>query len=126
MSELLTSVRSSFFHDVLGVRDAEARLEGKEGAYLLRESDVKPSMFILSYVKSSAVTHILIPNKNGKYIRQSLEDAVEMTADIIAASDIFTFFVPPPNSHPQDNSGSEAHDSEANKCYCCNFTSDNK
>ena len=126
MSELLASVRSSFFHDVLGFSDAEARLEGKEGAYLLRESDVKPSMFILSYVKSSAVSHILIPNKNGKYIRQSLEDAVEMTADIIAASDIFISFVPPPNSHPQDSSGSEAHDSEANKCYCCNFTSDNK
>ena len=74
MSELLTSVRSSFFHDVLGVSDAEARLEGKEGAvhykgaYLLRESDVKPSMFIHSYVKSRAVSHILIPN---------FEDAVE-------------------------------------------------
>ena len=80
MSELLASVKSSFFHDVLGVSDTEARLEGREGAYLLRESDVKPSMFILSYVKSSAVSHILIPNRNGKYIRQTLEDAVEMTA----------------------------------------------
>ena len=41
MSELLASVKRSFFHDVLGVSDAEARLEGREGAYLLRESDVK-------------------------------------------------------------------------------------
>ena len=125
MSELLASVKSSFFHDVLGVSDTEARLEGREGAYLLRESDVKPSMFILSYVKSSAVSHILIPNRNGKYIRQTLEDAVEMTADIIAASDIYTSFVPPPIP-PQDTSAGETHDFDANKCYCCNFKSNNK
>ena len=109
MSELLASVKGSFFHDVLIVSDAEARLEGREGAYLLQENDVKPSMFILSFVKSSAVSHILIPNKNGKYFRQTLEDAVVKTADIIAAPDIYTSSVPPPGS-PQDSSGSETHD----------------
>ena len=66
-------------------------------------------MFILSFVKSSAVSHILIPNKNGKYFRQTLEDAVVKTADIIAAPDIYTSSVPPPGS-PQDSSGSETHD----------------
>ena len=55
MSELLASVKRSFFHDVLGVSDAEAQLEGRDGAYLLRESDVKPRMYILSYVLSSSV-----------------------------------------------------------------------
>ena len=78
MSELLASIKRSFFHDILGVSDSEVRLEGRDGAYLLQESDVKPNMYILSYVLSSSVNHILIPNKNGKYIRQSLEDAVEM------------------------------------------------
>ena len=127
MSDLLASVKSSFFHDVLGVSNAEALLESKEGAYLLRESDVKPCMFILSYVKSSTVSHILIPNKNGKYFRQTLEDAVEMTADIIASSDIYTSPVPPPGSpQAQDCSGSETHDFDATKCYCCSFTSNNK
>ena len=125
MSELLASVKSSFFHDVLGVSDAEARLEGREGAYLLRESDVKPSMFILSFVRSSAVSHILIPNKNGKYFRQTLEDANEMSADIISASEIYTTSVPPPGS-PQDSSGSETHDFDSTKCYCCSFMSNNK
>ena len=125
MSELLASVKSSFFHDVLIVSDAEARLEGREGAYLLQENDVKPSMFILSFVKSSAVSHILIPNKNGKYFRQTLEDAVVKTADIIAAPDIYTSSVPPPGS-PQDSSGSETHDFDSTKCYCCSFSSNNK
>ena len=98
MSDLLDSVKRSFFHDVLGVSEAEARLEGKDGAYLFRESDVKPSMFILSYVQSSSVSHILVPNKNGKYLRQTLEDAVEMTADIIAATEILISPVPPSGS----------------------------
>ena len=52
MSELLTTVKSSFFHDVLGCRDSESRLEGREGAYLFRESDVKAGIFVISYVKN--------------------------------------------------------------------------
>ena len=86
MSELLDSVRRSFYHDVLSFRDAEARLEGREGAYLFRESDVKPGMFIISFVKDSSVSHILTPRKDGKYFRQSVEEAVDTAADIISAS----------------------------------------
>ena len=63
MSELLESVRRSFYHDILSFSDAEARLGGKE-----RESDVKTGMFIISYVKNSSVSHILTPRKDGKYI----------------------------------------------------------
>ena len=37
-SELLESVRRSFYHDILSFSDAKARLEGKE------ESDVKSRM----------------------------------------------------------------------------------
>ena len=51
MSELLESVRRSFYHDILSFSDAEARLEAKE-----RESDVKSGMFIISYVKNSSVS----------------------------------------------------------------------
>ena len=41
MSDLLQTVKSEYYHDVIGLREAESRLEGQEGAYLLRESDVK-------------------------------------------------------------------------------------
>ena len=71
MSESLESVRIDFYHNV-GYRDAKARLEGREGAYLFRESDVKAGMFIISYVKSSSVAHILIPKNAGKIFRRSL------------------------------------------------------
>ena len=67
MSELLESVRRSFYHDILSFSDAEARLEGKE-----MESDVKSVMFIISYVKNSSVSHILIPRKDGKYFIQTV------------------------------------------------------
>ena len=47
MSELLLqSVKQSYYHEVFSYRDAESRLEGREGAYLLRESDVKEGPFV--------------------------------------------------------------------------------
>ena len=96
MSDLLDLVKSSYYHNVLGYHDAEARLEGREGSYLFRESDVKKGMFIISYVRNSSVAHILTPTKNGKYIRQSLEEAVDIAADVIASSDSYQNPVPPP------------------------------
>ena len=51
MSDLLASVKRSFYHEVLSYSDAEQRLEGKNGGYLFRESNVKPGMFVLSYIK---------------------------------------------------------------------------
>ena len=46
MSDLLQSVKQSYYHEVLTYPDAESRLEGREGAYLLRESDVKEGPFV--------------------------------------------------------------------------------
>ena len=88
MSDLLASVKRSFYHEVLSYSDAEQRLEGKNGGYLFRESNVKPGMFILSYVRKSSVAHVLVPNKNRKFISQPLEEAVEIAADVIAASEL--------------------------------------
>ena len=66
MSELLASVQHSFYHDVRGSREAEARVKG-----LFRESDVKAGLFIISYVKNSSVSHLVTPDRNGKFIRQT-------------------------------------------------------
>ena len=128
MSDLLQTVKSEYYHDVIGLREAESRLEGREGAYLLRESDVKAGIFIISYVKSSSVSHILVPKKDGRFIRQSLEEAVDVAADIISSSDCFEHPVPPP-SPSRDNDGSRssdtsASDNEGSRCYCCSFKSD--
>ena len=128
MSELLSSVRSSFYHNVLCWRDAESRLEGKEGSYLFRESDIKAGLFIISYVKNSSVSHLVTPNKNGKLIRQTLEEAVDIVADIIACSDSFRYPVPPPSpgdAASSQSSGSANENDEA-RCYCCSFTTKNK
>ena len=112
MSDLLQSVKSSYYHDVLGYSDAEARLEGREGAYLFRESDVKPGLFIVSYVKSSSVTHILVPRNDGKYIRQSLEQAVDIASDIVASSDWFKHPIPPPSPSSSGSDESESSNSD--------------
>ena len=63
---LLASVKSSFFNDVLGCGDAESRLECRESAYLFRfrESDVK--------------TGLVTQKKNGKFVRQTLQEAVDI------------------------------------------------
>ena len=75
MNRQLQSVKIGYYHYVIGFSDAESRLEGrKEGSYLLRESEIKAGIFIISHVKSSSVTHIFAPRIDGRYIRQSLED----------------------------------------------------
>ena len=124
MSDLLQSVRREYYHDVIGFRDAESRLEGREGAYLLRESDIKAGLFIISHVKSSSVSHILVPNNDGKFARQSLEEAVEIAADIIASSDKLQHPVPPPGQNPDTSSASE--NDGGSRCYCCSFSHENK
>ena len=84
----------NFYRNVISLHD---------GWYLLCESDTKAGMFIISYVRSSSVTYILVPKNNGKYVRQSLDKAVERAPDIVSSADCFKHQVPPP-SHSQDNS----------------------
>ena len=119
-------MKRSFYHDILSFSDAEARLEakGNEGAYLFRESDVKSGMFIISYLKNSSVSHILTPRRDGKYFRQSVEEAIEVASDIISASQNYIHPVPPPSSQSSEKDG----DTERNdtRCYCCGFSSENK
>ena len=83
MSDILKSVTISYNHDVLGVGLAQERLQSfdKEGAYLFRESDVRPGVFILSSIKNSSILHLAVPKKNGKILRQTLEEAFEVVED---------------------------------------------
>ena len=128
MSELLLqSVKQSYYHEVLSYRDAESRLEGREGAYLLWESDVKQGLFVISYVKSSSVKRILVPNKDARYLRQSLEQAVDITADLIAASECH-HPIPPPSQISSRGTEREtsAGDNNRSRCYCCSFINETK
>ena len=85
MSDILTKVIRSYHHDVLSPSQAEERLRSfnTEGAYLLRESNVKTGIFVLSSLKASSVIHIAVPNKNGKFFGQTFEEACEVVDDII-------------------------------------------
>ena len=75
MSYILKSVTISYNHD--------ERLQSfdKEVAYLFRESDVRPGLFILSSIKNSSILHLAVPKKNGKILRQTLEEAFEVVED---------------------------------------------
>ena len=102
--------------------------EKRVTTYLFRESDVKAGPFIIPYVKNSSVSHLVTPNKNGKFIGQTLEEAVDIATDIIACSDSFHYPVPPPSpgdAASSQNSGSANENDEA-RCYCCSFTTKNK
>ena len=126
MSELLASVRRSFYHDVLGCREAESRLEGREGAYLFREADVKSGLFVISFVKNSSVSHLVTPNRDGKFIRQTLEEAVEIAADVLACSDSYRYPVPPSPGEASSQSSGCASESGKSRCYCCSYTTKDK
>ena len=66
MSDILKSVTISYNHDVLGVGLAQERLQSfdKEGAYLFRESNVRPGVFILSSIKNSSTSRAQNRSKN--------------------------------------------------------------
>ena len=103
MSDILSAVVRSYHHQVLGVSQAQERIRSfdKEGAYLLRESDVKAGLYVLSLLKASSVIHLAVPNKNGKFSTQTFEEAYEVVNDIVNSYDGFIHPVPvPSNSAP--------------------------
>ncbi len=49
-TNLASQTRPEQFRSIVGYSDAEARQEDQEGTYLFQESDVKPGLFIVSYM----------------------------------------------------------------------------
>ena len=54
----------SYYHGCLGVSEAERRLRdsGEDGAYLLRESDVRKGIFVISSINDASIAHFFPPN----------------------------------------------------------------
>ena len=127
MSDILKSVTISYNHDVLGVGLAQERLQSfdKEGAYLFRVSDVRPGVFILSSIKNSSILHLAVPKKNGKILRQTLEEAIEVVEDIVSSCDGYIHPVPAPSIASNFNEN-ESGVQDGTKCYYCSFTSEVK
>ena len=100
MSDSLLSVVHSYFHGILIPSHTQQRLQSydREGAYLLRESCVKAGIFVLSSVKDSSVIHLAVPNKNGKFARQTFEEAYEVVNDIVNSYDGFLHPVTVPST----------------------------
>ena len=127
MSDILNSVALSYHHDVLAVLQAQDRLRSfdREGAYLFRESDVRPGFFVLSLIKDSSMLHLAVPNKNGKFLRQTLKEACEVVEDIVNSCDGFLHPVPAPSIASNLNEN-ESGVQDGTKCYYCSFTSEVK
>ena len=71
--------------------------------------------------------HILVPNKDGRYLRQSQEQAVDIAPDLIAASECH-HPIPPPSQISSRGIEREtsAGDNNRSRCYCCSFINENK
>ena len=125
MSDILNSVALSYTHDVLAVLQAQDKLRSfdREGAYLFRKSDVRPGFFVLSLIKDSSMLHLAVPNKNGKFLRQTLEEACEVVEDIVNSCDGFLHPVPAPSIASNLNEN-ESGVQDWTKCYYCSFTSE--
>ena len=120
----LTGPSVEYYHGCLGVTEAERRLKdsGQDGAYLLRESDVKQNMFIISSINDSSVTHFVVPNNNGRFQQQTFEKASLLIEDVVRSCEGYLHPVPPLGSNKSfDESEFWKY---RNKCYCCSFTSE--
>ena len=100
MSDSSLSVVHSYFHGILTPSHTQQRLQSydREGAYLLRESCVKAGIFVLSRFKDSSVIHLAVPNKNGKFARQTFEEASESVEDIVNSCEGYLLSPPSPCS----------------------------
>ena len=112
----------AYFHGCLGVTEAEKRLKmtGKNGAYLLRESDVKENIFIISSINDSIVTHFVVPNNDGKFLRQTFKEAFKFIEDVVRSCEGYLYPVPP--LRPLKSFDKSEARMNRNKCYCCRFT----
>ena len=65
--------------------------------------------------------------KDGRYLRQSLEQAVDLAADLIAASECH-HPIPPPSQISSRGTEREtsASDNNRSRCYCCSFINENR
>ena len=126
MSDILTTVALSYHHNVLGVIHAQERLRSfdREGAYLLRESDVRPGFFVLSLFKDSSMLHLAVPDKNGKFLKQTLEEACKVVEDIVNSCDGYIHPVLLQTSMTMSLVTGGVQD--GTKCYYCSFTSEVK
>ena len=69
--------------------------------------------------------HLAVPNKNGKFLRQTLEEACEVVEDIVNSCDGFLHPVPAPSIASNLNEN-ESGVQDGTKCYYCSFTSEVK
>ena len=113
---------SDCYHDCLGVILAEDRLQkfGQEGGYLTRQSDVKPGFFILSVIEKEVIIHQVAPNKNGKFFKQTFDEAAISLEEMIQIKVECEHPVPP-------SAGDIVSpvEKEPSKCKACSFTNEN-
>ena len=87
----------SYYHGCLGVTEAERRLRdsGEDGAYLLRESDVKEGMFVISSINDASITHFVVPKSDGKFLKQTYEKATHLIVQVVNSIEGYLYPVRP-------------------------------
>ena len=112
----------NYYHGCLGVAEAERRLRdsGEDGAYLLRMSDVRENMFVISSLNDSSTVHFLLPNREGKFLRQTFDEASQIIEDIVQHREGYLYPVPASGPLKKFDKGDDAQNGYT--CYCCTFT----
>ena len=79
----------------------------------------------MSSLASSSSPFLVTTNRDSKFIRQTVEEAVDIAADVNACSDNYRHPVPPsPGDESSQSSGCDS--GSESRCYCCSFTTKNK
>ena len=82
---------------------------------------VRCQVWPLHHVKNSSVSHLVTPNRNGKFVRRILEFAGDIAADDIACSDGYRHPVPSsPGDASSQSSGCDSR-SDKSRSFCCSL-----
>ena len=109
------------YHGSISTQQAEDRLRsvGMESSYLTRESDVHSGRYILSTISSGKIKHFVVPDCDGKNIKQaSFIDAKSDIERLVLSSDDYSHPVPPP-SPISDGGTVRSGDTGRRQCQVC-------
>ena len=113
------------YHGFLGATEAEdiIRMSGAERGYLTRQSVIRPGFYILSFQEGGKILHHIAPNKEGRNLWQTYNEAALILKEMILAKEECKEPLSPPYGPVSE---APSQDNQSLKCRACSYTNEDR
>ena len=98
-------------------------MSGEERGYLTRQSIIRPGFFILSFQEGGNFIHHVAPNREGKYNKQTYDEAALVLSEMILAKEECEEPLSPTNGVIYESR--PCPENQNTKCKACRYTNEN-